>query len=213
MSEKRSFDFVDAQSIIFGTVFTGMATFGLFHAIGNFAMSNSFGNYLFVSLCVLILVVSLGLFISIPKPTALNVVLITGLAAFLVGVTAKKEDIKNWYVDLKYNKVSETIMNGYENVSQSVIYQNFVVDRRNRDIVKLKEYQANIKDYSSISADQMMNLQLFQNSINNYEISAKLNSMFEDKIVTKTEYANFQKFISTVNLNSKERALLSFVTK
>lgn len=210
MTENRSFDFIDAQAILFGTVFTGMSLFGLFHAIGNFALSNTFGNYAFLTLCVIMLIVSFGLFIFVPKSNALNVVLIAGLAAFFIGVTMKNKDIKDWYVDLNYNKVSESMMNGYEGASESTVYQDFVVARRNRDVEQLKEYQKNPLQYASVTADQMMNLQLFRNSINNNALSSKLDDMFKDKIVTKAEYADFQKFIANTNLNSKEIALLSF---
>lgn len=79
MSEKRSFEFIDAQSLIFGTVFTAMAVFGLFIAIGHFALSSSVGNYAFVSMWVIILMLSFGLFIAIPKPNALNMILISTL--------------------------------------------------------------------------------------------------------------------------------------
>jgi hypothetical protein len=41
----------------------------------------------------------------------------------------------------------------------------------------------------------------------------KLDDMFKDKIVTKSEYSDFQKFIAKSDLNTNDLALLSMVTK
>jgi hypothetical protein len=212
MNNNRSFEAFDFQVIILSVVFIGMAVFTVLTAVGKFAFDNNISNYLFLALGFIILTVSFGLLLSIPKYKVLNIILISIFVCFTALTFIKKESIKAWFVGFNYSNVEQSMLAGTADVLDTPIYKEFLMDKNNRNVNRLKEYQNNPKQYTSINIEQVTNLRMFYASINNNDIKTKLNNMFNDNIVTQAEYADFQKFIATTNLDDKEVALLSIVT-
>lgn len=199
--------------IIFGLIFLAMSTFTIFVAIGQFAFNSNISNYLFLLLGFLMLTVTVCLFLGVPKNKSLNAIIIASFAIFSLSLFINKEDIKSWFVDENYSSVSKAMINGNDMVIETAMYNQFLIDKKNKNVERLKEYLDNPSQYSSINLEQVMNLKLFHSSTKNNDIKMKLDDMFKDKIVTKLEYSNFQKFIANHSIDSKELALLSMINK
>lgn len=199
--------------IIFGLIFLAMSTFTIFVAIGQFAFNSNISNYLFLLLGFLMLTVTVCLFLGLPKNKSLNAIIIAAFAIFSLSLFINKEDIKSWFVDENYSSVSKAMINGNDMVIETAMYNQFLIDKKNKNVERLKEYLDNPSQYSSINLEQVMNLKLFHSSTKNNDIKMKLDDMFKDKIVTKLEYSNFQKFIANHSIDSKELALLSMINK
>jgi hypothetical protein len=213
MSDKRSFECFDFQVVIFGLVFLAISTFTIFMAVGKFALNSNISNYLFLFFGFLILTITFGLFISMSTYKFSKFLIISVFVAFSLVTFMKKEDIKSWFVDKNYSNVNEAMINGNDTVIETVMYNQLLIDKKDRNVERLKEYMDNPKQYSSINLEQVMNLKLFYSSIKNNDLKMKLDDMFKDKIVTKSEYSDFQKFIAKSDLNTNDLALLSMVTK
>ena len=199
--------------IIFGLIFLAMSTFTIFVAIGQFAFNSNISNYLFLLLGFLMLTVTVCLFLGVPKNKPLNAIIIAAFAIFSLSLFINKEDIKSWFVDENYSSVSKAMINGNDMVIETAMYNQFLIDKKNKNVERLKEYLDNPSQYSSINLEQVMNLKLFHSSTKNNDIKMKLDDMFKDKIVTKLEYSNFQKFIANHSIDSKELSLLSMINK
>ena len=199
--------------IIFGLIFLAMSTFTIFVAIGQFAFNSNISNYLFLLLGFLMLTVTVCLFLGVPKNKPLNAIIIAAFAIFSLSLFINKEDIKSWFVDEYYSSVSKAMINGNDMVIETAMYNQFLIDKKNKNVERLKEYLDNPSQYSSINLEQVMNLKLFHSSTKNNDIKMKLDDMFKDKIVTKLEYSNFQKFIANHSIDSKELSLLSMINK
>lgn len=214
MNSNRAFDAAEYfLPITLSTVFIAIATFIVFSAVGSFAFNSNMSNYFFLGIGYLILTVSCVLLLMLPKYKILNVAIIASFIIFSVGIFLKKDEIKDWFVDMHYSKVNESMLRLNENIVDTSIYKQFLADRNNRDIVRLKEYQDHSKQYTSINTEQLMNLKLFYGSIKNNSLKIKIDDMFKDNIVTQSEYGDFQKFIANQSMDSQELALLSIVAK
>jgi hypothetical protein len=213
MNDEERFGYFDFQVIIFGLVFLAMSTFTIFIAIGNFALNSNISSYFFVSLGFLILTITVFVFLSIPKHKFLNAMIIVAFSLVPLVAFIQKEDIKSWFVDKNYSNVNEAMINGNDTVIGSAMYNQLLIDKKDRNVERLKEYMDHPKQYSSINLEQVMNLKLFYNSIKNNDLKMKLDDMFKDEIVTKSEYSDFQKFIAKSDLKTTDLALLSMVLK
>lgn len=213
MNDEERFGYFDFQVIIFGLVFLAMSTFTIFIAIGQFALNNNISNYLFLFIGFLISTITFGLFISMSTDKLFKFLIISVFATFSLVTFMKKEDIKSSFVDKNYSNVNEAMINGNDTVVGSTMYNQLLIDKKDRNVERLKEYMDHPKQYSSINLEQVMNLKLFYNSIKNNDLKMKLDDMFKDEIVTKSEYSDFQKFIAKSDLKTTDLALLSMVLK
>lgn len=210
--KRRSFEYFDATVIIFGLTFIVMAIFTIITAIGTFAFSDTFSNYAFLFLGAFIFVVSVGLLMSVP--TTIFRILVGGLALFFVAYCfVQKESIKDSAIDRAYSNINTKMITSYAGVVETNMYKDFLIDKADRNIVKYNDYKDNIKNYNSISAEQIMNLKLFYSSISNRDVKNKIDDMFKDKLVTENEYAQFQTYIAQADLKDTSLALLSVVTR
>jgi len=211
MSNNRSLEGIDFQVVVLSMVFIGMSVFSILTAVGKLAFDNNISNYLFLIFSFIILTSSFVILLSVKKYKILNLLLIAAFVSFTGLTFIKKDDIKAWYVDFSYSNVEKSMLAGSPDISNTSIYKEFLVDKNNRNIDKLKEYQRNSKQYTSINLEQVTNLKLLYTAIGNNVIKTKLDNMFEDNIVTQAEYIHFQQFIANKNLDDKEVALLSIV--
>lgn len=114
------------------------------------------------------------------------------------------ESIKNSSIKYDYNILSTDILNGNQDVSNSVIYKDFLENKKTNNLEKLIEYRNNIDNYSSIGSEQLMNLKILINSTKNNVIKNKIIDMFSDGIVTKQEYKNFKNFILNSEIHKQD---------
>lgn len=211
-TQRRSFEYFDFIVIIFGVTFIAMAIFTIMTAIGSFAFNNDFSNYAFLFLGAIILTVSVGLLMSVPTTTFR--IIVGGLALFFVAYCfVQKESIKDSAIDHAYSNINTKMITSYAGVVDTQMYKDFLVDKADRNVVKYNDYKDNIKNYNSISAEQIMNLKLFYSSISNTDVKNKIDDMFKDKLVTEAEYAQFQTYIAQADLKDTSLALLSVVNR
>lgn len=209
---KRSFESFDFTIIILGMTFIGMAIFTIMTAIGTFAFNNTFSNYVCLFLGALMLTVSVGILMSVP--TTIFRIIVGGLALFFVAYCfVQKESIKDSAIDSAYSKINTKMITSYAGVVDTQMYKEFLVDKADRNVVKYNDYKDNIKNYNSISAEQIMNLKLFYSSISNTDVKNKIDDMFKDKLVTESEYAQFQTYIAQADLKDTSLALISVVKR
>lgn len=212
MKKTRNFEAFDATIIIFGVVFTVMSIFTIINGISLFAFNNAVSNYMCVILGALMLAASFGLLITVPTKTFRT--FITGFFAIFIGYcVVQNNDIKNNAIDREYSKIDTKMTKSYAGIVDTQMYKEFLAAKKQRNVTQLNDYKENIKNYNSITAEQIMNLKLFYSSISSNDVKNKIDDMFNDKLVTETEYTQFQTYIANADLKDTSLALLSIVSR
>lgn len=197
-------------SISMGGVFTIISLIFINFIIGQFVFETKIVVLLLAIFIFLLSIFSVAMSFHSPKVQKICFGLLL-VPLFIIGLNYN--NIQKNTIDSEYTVIDKRLINSYSNINQTQIYKEFLANKENGDLKSLKIYKNNIDDYLSITAEQAMNLQLFYSSVKNEKIRSKLDSIFEDKLVTKSEFVDFQKFVSNLNLTPQEIAMITVVSK
>jgi hypothetical protein len=215
MSEKRIF--VDTGDLYFtvpsSIIFVMMSLFVFYTGLGHLAFGVSFGAVFMIVFGIIINFCSNFLLTTSFCSKKIKVIVFSLVMLPLLVFATQTNEIKMGAIDNAYTKIDDKLINSYSGIVETAMYKNFLVDKGNRDLKALRLYKNNINNYLSISSEQAMNLKLFYTSVTNKEMRAKLDEIFKDKLVTKSEFVNFQKFVYNLDLTPQEVSMLALVSK
>lgn len=200
---------IDPMGVVFCTVFLFMSGFMLYNAIGDMALDNSMGTYIFMAVSISILFASsYGLWSKFKIVNTIIAVYVVSLLSF--GFFGK-DDIQDYFVARKYNNIEKLMVNSYAGIVETPMYKSFIIDKNNKDVSKLIEYSKNRDNYISINPEKVMQLKLLYTATSNKDIHAKLDTIFKDGLVNNTEYDGFKTFVYQLPLNTKDQSLFSMI--
>ena len=200
---------IDPMGVVFCTVFLFISGFMLYNAIGDMALDQSMGVYIFMAVSISILFASsYGLWSKFKIVNAIIAVYVVSLLSF--GFFGK-DDIQDYFVARKYNNIEKLMVNSYAGIVETPVYKSFIIDKNNKDVSKLIEYSKNRDNYISINPEKVMQLKLLYTATSNKDIHAKLDTIFKDGLVNNNEYDGFKTFVYQLPLNTKDQSLFSMI--
>lgn len=202
----------DIMGVVTCVVFILMAFFLIFLGIGRMPYADGSGENILIFVGLFIFCVCAWGLLSL-KNTIVNFILIAYFIASTVFFVTSIDKIQLWSLKNGYSSINKEMIKSYENITETAMYKEFLINKENNNVEKYKLYRNHINDYISIDSKKVMELKLFYSSIQNKDITKKLDEIFQDDLVTITEYDEFKSFIYKVKLTSKESSLISIIQK
>lgn len=196
--------------LIFCVVFLFMSGFMLFTAVGEMALSEDVGNYMFIGVALSILAFCIwGLWSTFKIANAIIVIYAIVVLSFSV---FGKDYIQETIVAAKYNTINNLMLTSYAGIVETPVYKSFIIDKNNNDVTKIIEYSKNRTKYMSINPEKVMQLKLLYTATNNKNIHEKLDTIFKDGLVNNDEYDDFKTFVYQLPLNPKDQSLFAMIS-
>lgn len=217
MSTNQSNKIFDADTLVLalpmGSVFAVVSIFLLYIYTGQFVLSTGLSIIVPTIFFLALFLYSIYLLSVSFNSSKIQKIVFLVLLSPLFFIVLNYKDIQIKAINSAYNSVQESMLNSYSGISNTVIYKNFLIDKENRDLKALEMYRNNMDNYLSITSEQAMNLKLFYTSVNNQEMRSKLDSIFEDNLITKSEFVDFQNFVYNLKLTPQEVAMIALVSR
>lgn len=200
-------------SLSMGLAFSIISTFALYMYIGYLVFNVSIALIFMTTIMLALFLYSIYLLSVSFNSSKIQKIVFFALLSPLFFISFNYKNIQTNAINSAYNSVQESMLNSYSGISTTTMYKTFLIDKENRDLKALEMYRNNMDNYLSITSEQSMNLKLFYTSVNNREMRAKLDSIFEDNLITKSEFVEFQNFVYNLKLTPQEASMMALVSK